>query len=55
MLFGLAVFLFFFGLFPYWFKLHKHLKEILGCAYPLAPRVSGCAFYRIGSLLTLSL
>ena len=31
MLFGLAVFLFFFGLFPYWFKLHKHLREILGC------------------------
>ena len=35
MLFGLAVFLFFFGLLPYWFKLHKHLKEILGCeSYP---------------------
>ena len=34
MLFGLAVFLFFFGLIPYWFKLHKHLREILGCAYP---------------------
>ena len=32
MLFGLAVFLFFFGLLPYWFKLHKHLREILGCA-----------------------
>ncbi len=31
MLFGLAVFLFFFGLLPYWFKLHKHLHEILGC------------------------
>ena len=31
MLFGLAVFLFFFGLLPYWFKLHKHLREILGC------------------------
>ena len=33
MLFGLAVFLFFFGLLPYWFKLHKHLHEILGCEY----------------------
>lgn len=31
LLFGLAVFFFFFGVFPYWFKLHKHLSEILGC------------------------
>lgn len=31
LLFGLAVFLFLFGLFPYWFKLHKNLDEILGC------------------------
>ena len=31
MLFGLAVFLFIFGILPYWFKLHKHLSEILGC------------------------
>ncbi|KAH8822598.1 voltage-dependent anion channel-domain-containing protein [Flagelloscypha sp. PMI_526] len=31
MLLGLAVFFFFFGLGPYWFKLHKHLNEILGC------------------------
>ena len=31
MLFGLAVFLFVFGILPYWFKLHKHLSEILGC------------------------
>ena len=31
MLFGLAVFLFLFGILPYWFKLHKHLSEILGC------------------------
>ena len=31
MLFGLAVFLFVFGILPYWFKLHKHLGEILGC------------------------
>ena len=33
MLFGLAVFLFFFGLLPYWFKVHKHLHEILGCEW----------------------
>lgn len=31
MLFGLAVFLFVFAILPYWFKLHKHLGEILGC------------------------
>ncbi|KAI0316182.1 voltage-dependent anion channel-domain-containing protein [Amylostereum chailletii] len=31
LLFGLAVFLFIFGVLPYWFKLHKHLNEILGC------------------------
>lgn len=31
MLFGLAVFLFLFGILPYWFKVHKHLSEILGC------------------------
>ena len=31
MLFGLAVFLFVFGILPYWFKLHKNLSEILGC------------------------
>jgi tellurite resistance protein TehA-like permease len=31
LLFGLAVFFFFFGALPYWFKLHKHLNEILGC------------------------
>ncbi len=31
LLFGLAVFFFAFGALPYWFKLHKHLGEILGC------------------------
>ena len=31
MLFGLAIFLFVFGAIPYWFKLHTHLNEILGC------------------------
>ncbi|CAE6458400.1 unnamed protein product [Rhizoctonia solani] len=31
LLFGLALFFFFFGVLPYWFKLHKHLSEILGC------------------------
>lgn len=33
LLFGLAVFFFIFGALPYWFKLHKHLDEILGCEY----------------------
>jgi len=33
MLYGLAVFLFLFGVLPYWFKLHKHLNEILGCKF----------------------
>ncbi len=31
MLYGLAVFFFLFGVLPYWFKVHKHLNEILGC------------------------
>lgn len=31
LLFGLAVFFFAFAVLPYWFKLHKHLHEILGC------------------------
>ena len=30
-LFGLAVFFFVFGALPYWFKVHKHWSEILGC------------------------
>ena len=33
LLFGLAVFFFAFGVLPYWFKVHKHLSEILGCQY----------------------
>ncbi|KAK0205201.1 voltage-dependent anion channel [Desarmillaria ectypa] len=31
LLYGLAVFFFFLGILPYWFKLHKRLDEILGC------------------------
>lgn len=30
-LLGLAVFLFLFGALPWWFRVHKHLNEILGC------------------------
>lgn len=33
LLFGLAVFFFAFGALPYWFKLHKHLGEVLGCMF----------------------
>ena len=54
MLFGLAVFLFIFGVLPYWFKVHKHLSEILGCM--CLPRVLVCtfqlitaSFFRLGS------
>ncbi|KAH9926628.1 voltage-dependent anion channel-domain-containing protein [Epithele typhae] len=47
MLFGLAVFLFFFGLFPYWFKLHKHLREILGCWALTFPNVGWIATIRV--------
>lgn len=36
LLFGLAVFFFIFGAMPYWFKVHKHLHEILGCMCILA-------------------
>lgn len=28
---GLASFFFVFGALPYWFKVHKHLNEVLGC------------------------
>ncbi|KZT18856.1 hypothetical protein NEOLEDRAFT_89147 [Neolentinus lepideus HHB14362 ss-1] len=31
LLFGLAAFFFVFGALPYWWKVHKHLSEILGC------------------------
>jgi len=31
MLYGLAIFLFFMGAFPWYFKVHKDLKDILGC------------------------
>ncbi|KAI0742252.1 voltage-dependent anion channel-domain-containing protein [Daedaleopsis nitida] len=47
MLFGLAVFLFFFGLLPYWFKLHKHLKEILGCWALTFPNVGWISTVRV--------
>ncbi|KZV65538.1 hypothetical protein PENSPDRAFT_756417 [Peniophora sp. CONT] len=48
-LFGLAIFLLIFGALPYWFKLHKHLHEILGCWALTFPNVGW-----IGSLGALA-
>ncbi|KZV64733.1 hypothetical protein PENSPDRAFT_656325 [Peniophora sp. CONT] len=44
MMFGLAGFLVIFGALPYWFKLHRHLNEILGCWALTFPNVGwiGC-------------
>ncbi|VDB92312.1 unnamed protein product [Peniophora sp. CBMAI 1063] len=49
LLFGLAIFLLVFGALPYWFKLHKHLHEILGCWALTFPNVGW-----IGSLGALA-
>ncbi|EFI27215.1 hypothetical protein CC1G_15040 [Coprinopsis cinerea okayama7 len=45
MLFGLAVFLFVFGAFPFWFKTNKRLHDILGCW--------ALTFPNVGWILTL--
>ncbi|EIW57040.1 uncharacterized protein TRAVEDRAFT_151665 [Trametes versicolor FP-101664 SS1] len=47
MLFGLAVFLFLFGILPYWFKVHKHLSEILGCWALTFPNVGWISTIRV--------
>ncbi|KAK0244551.1 voltage-dependent anion channel-domain-containing protein [Armillaria nabsnona] len=47
LLYGLAVFFFFFGILPYWFKLHKHLNEILGCWALTFPNVGWIATTRL--------
>ncbi|KAI0328810.1 hypothetical protein GY45DRAFT_1254191 [Cubamyces sp. BRFM 1775] len=47
MLFGLAVFLFVFGVLPYWFKVHKHLSEILGCWALTFPNVGWISTIRV--------
>ncbi|KAA1475536.1 hypothetical protein DENSPDRAFT_783604 [Dentipellis sp. KUC8613] len=47
LLFGLAVFLFIFGVLPYWFKLHKHLHEILGCWALTFPNVGWISTLRV--------
>ncbi|KAJ3518185.1 hypothetical protein NLJ89_g31 [Agrocybe chaxingu] len=47
LLFGLAIFFFFFGALPYWFKVHKRLDEILGCW--------ALTFPNVGWIITLRL
>ncbi|KAL0960557.1 hypothetical protein HGRIS_005593 [Hohenbuehelia grisea] len=47
MLFGLAVFFFIFSALPYWFRLHKHLSEILGCWALTFPNVGWIATLRL--------
>ncbi|KAL0960556.1 hypothetical protein HGRIS_005592 [Hohenbuehelia grisea] len=47
MLYGLAVFFFFFAAMPYWFKIHKHLNEILGCWALTFPNVGWIATTKI--------
>jgi len=46
-LFGLAIFLFIFGILPYWFKVHKHLADILGCWALTFPNVGWIATLRV--------
>ncbi|KAI9509751.1 voltage-dependent anion channel-domain-containing protein [Russula earlei] len=47
LLFGLAIFFFAFGLLPYWFKVHKHLSEILGCWALTFPNVGWISTLRV--------
>jgi len=47
MLFGLAVFLFIMAMIPYWFKVHKHLSEILGCWALTFPNVGFISTIRV--------
>ncbi|KAI0271746.1 voltage-dependent anion channel-domain-containing protein [Russula aff. rugulosa BPL654] len=47
LLFGLAIFFFAFGVLPYWFKVHKHLSEILGCWALTFPNVGWISTLRV--------
>ncbi|KAH9166888.1 voltage-dependent anion channel-domain-containing protein [Lactarius sanguifluus] len=47
LLFGLAIFFFAFGVLPYWFKVHKHLSEILGCWALTFPNVGWITTLRV--------
>ncbi|KAI0038588.1 hypothetical protein FA95DRAFT_1613264 [Auriscalpium vulgare] len=52
LLFGFAVFLFVFAVLPYWWKLHRHLREILGCWALTFPNVGWIsAVHLIGEVL----
>ncbi|CAK5266021.1 unnamed protein product [Mycena citricolor] len=54
MLYGLAVFFFVFGVLPYWFKVHKHLNEILGCWALTFPNVGWISTTKtLGKLLNV--
>ncbi|KAF7768261.1 hypothetical protein Agabi119p4_7504 [Agaricus bisporus var. burnettii] len=46
LLFGLAIFFFVFGALPWWFKVHKELKDILGCWALTFPNVGWIATLR---------
>jgi len=53
-LFGLAIFLFIFGVLPYWFKVHKHLADILGCWALTFPNVGWISTLRaLGDVLQI--
>ncbi|KAI0700919.1 voltage-dependent anion channel-domain-containing protein [Cytidiella melzeri] len=54
-LFGLAVFFFIFGALPYWYKLHKSLKEILGCWALTFPNGTPNLIYSSGSSPALNI
>jgi len=47
MLYGLAVFLFIFGIIPYFFKVHRNLKDILGCWALTFPNVGWISTTRV--------
>ncbi|KXN82849.1 Malic acid transport protein [Leucoagaricus sp. SymC.cos] len=54
LLFGLAVFFFIFGALPWWFKVHKNMKEILGCWALTFPNVGWIATLReLGDIFQL--
>jgi len=47
MLYGLAVFLFILGILPYWFKVEKNLKDILGCWALAFPNIGWISTTRV--------
>ncbi|KAI9460729.1 voltage-dependent anion channel [Russula earlei] len=47
LLFGLSIFLFIFGMLPYWSRVHKDLSEILGCWALTFPNVGWISCLRV--------